>query len=134
MAANMIENIRLDQDTKIRLSTLKRRTGIEHWNTLCRWAFCLSLTDATPPRELHEKGIGAVEMTWKTFAGDEDDVYAALLRARAQLDHGSTERDTLSTTVRHHISRGTARLVAKRDLKSIKDLLNIALAVSAQEP
>jgi DNA sulfur modification protein DndE len=130
MISTTLETIRLDQDTKTRLATLKRRTGIENWNSLCRWAFCLSLSDPNPPRELNEKGIGAVEMAWKTFAGDEEEIYGALLLARARLDRGAVDREALSVTARHHISRGTARLVAKRDLKSIKDLVSVALAES----
>ena len=93
MTSTTLETIRLDQDTKTRLATLKRRTGIENWNSLCRWAFCLSLSDPNPPRELNEKGIGAVEMAWKTFAGDEEEIYGALLLARARLDRGAVDRE-----------------------------------------
>ena len=28
---------------------LKTRTGIMQWNILCRWAFCLSIRQVTPP-------------------------------------------------------------------------------------
>ena len=55
-----VETVRLGSDTKTHLSTLKKRTGIENWNTLCRWAFCLSLSDEAPVRDRDEKG-GAFE-------------------------------------------------------------------------
>ncbi len=128
MEISQLDSVRLDADTKIRLSTLKRRTGIENWNTLCRWAFCLSLADETPLRDLRERKIGAVEMSWKTFAGSEDEIYRALLAQRSQRDLGATDRDSLAKTVRQHIARGTARLVARRSLKSTKDLVELVLS------
>jgi DNA sulfur modification protein DndE len=33
----MIENVRISEKAKNQLITLKRRTGIQNWNTLCRW-------------------------------------------------------------------------------------------------
>jgi DNA sulfur modification protein DndE len=127
MDSNQIDTVRLDADTKIRLSTLKRRTGIENWNTLCRWAFCLSLSDATRLRDLQEREIGAIEMSWKTFAGEDEELYRLLLIRRAESDLGRTDRDALAKTVRQHISRGTARLAANRHMKSTKDLVELAL-------
>ena len=115
METSPIDTIRLDADTKIRLSTLKRRTGIEHWNTLCRWAFCLSLSDATQIRHLQEREVGAIEMTWKTFAGDDDELYRLLLVRRSKADLGRTDREALAKTIRRHIARGTARLAANRN-------------------
>ncbi|EAX0453961.1 DUF1832 domain-containing protein, partial [Salmonella enterica] len=47
-----IEHVRLSEKAKQQLITLKRRTGIDNWNVLCRWAFCLSLAEkAVPPHE-----------------------------------------------------------------------------------
>jgi DNA sulfur modification protein DndE len=126
METGQLDSVRLDADTKIRLSTLKRRTGIEHWNTLCRWAFCLSIADESPLRDIRERQVGAIEMSWKTFAGSEDEIYRALLVQRSQTDLGATDRDSLAKTVRQHIARGTARLVGKRGLKSTRDLVALA--------
>jgi len=125
-----IETVRLGADTKIHLSTLKKRTGIENWNTLCRWAFCLSLSDETAVRDRDEKGVGAVEMTWKTFAGEDEDIYRALLVERCQSEHGSLDREMLASTLRRHIARGAARLVSNRGLKSVGQLLEMATAVA----
>ena len=124
-----IDTVRLGADTKIHLSTLKKRTGIENWNTLCRWAFCLSLSDETPVRERTDRAPGAIEMTWKTFAGEDEEVYRVLLITRCEREHGSLEKDVLATTLRQHITRGAARLVANRDLKSVSDLLSIAVGL-----
>ena len=43
------EHIRLSQQARESLVKLKRYTGIPHWNTLCRWAFCLSLAESSQP-------------------------------------------------------------------------------------
>lgn len=126
-----IETVRLGADTKIHLSTLKKRTGIENWNTLCRWAFCLSVSDEAPVRDRDEKGVGAVEMTWKTFAGEDEDIYRALLVERCQSEHGSLDREILASTLRQHIARGAARLVSNRGLKSVGQLLEMATVDAA---
>jgi len=128
-----LDTVRLDSETKTRLSTLKRRTGIENWNTLCRWAFCISISDPSPIRGIREQGIGAVEMTWKTFAGEEEEIYRLLLAERTASDLGVVDRDGLAKTVRQHIARGTARLVGNRQLKSARDLIEVALMAPADD-
>jgi len=123
MQLQNVETVRLGADTKIHLSTLKKRTGIANWNTLCRWAFCLSVSDGSPVRDREDKGVGAVEMSWKTFAGEEDEIYRLLLVDRCQSEHGAVDRDVLSKTLRQHIARGAARLVSNRELNSVGELL-----------
>lgn len=49
----MVEIIRLSVRAKQQLVTLKRRTWFRHWNVLCRWAFCISLSER--PKPLHEE-------------------------------------------------------------------------------
>ena len=44
-----IEHIRISRTARDQLITLKRRTGIMHWNVLCRWALCRSLAEPAPP-------------------------------------------------------------------------------------
>ena len=53
-----IKQVRLSAQAKEQLIRLKTRTGIQHWNILCRWAFCLSLKQPTPPTPI-EVGIAA---------------------------------------------------------------------------
>jgi DNA sulfur modification protein DndE len=125
MHTDFIETVRLDAETKLRLMTLKKRTGIANWNTLCRWAFCLSLADETLVRERNERDVGAVEMSWRTFAGDEEVIYRFLLVDRCQKDHGKTDKELLSSTLRQHISRGAARLAAAGGIKSAAELIEL---------
>jgi DNA sulfur modification protein DndE len=44
-----VGNIRLSEQAKNQLITLKRRTGVSQWNVLCRWAVCRSLAEPGRP-------------------------------------------------------------------------------------
>lgn len=120
-----LETVRLGPDARVQLTTLKRRTGIGNWNVLCRWAFCMSLADPTPIRKLKEHGGTGVEMTWKTFAGEEEELYRALLIERCKAEHGAADRETMARALRQHLDRGIARLVSQRSAKSIADFIEL---------
>jgi DNA sulfur modification protein DndE len=79
-----IEHIRLSQQAKDQLLRLKRKTGIQHWNVLCRWAFCISLAEPGVPPPAKIPADSSVEMTWKVFGGVYSDIYLALLKQRCQ--------------------------------------------------
>jgi DNA sulfur modification protein DndE len=118
-----VDTVRLDAETRNHFLTLKRRTGIENWNVLARWAFCTSIQDDAPLRQRQEKGLGAIEMTWRTFGGEAEGVYMALLRARCEVGGDALTRDSLSESLRGHIARGAARLVGKRQMKTISEFI-----------
>jgi DNA sulfur modification protein DndE len=126
MSAPLIEIVRLGPLTKNRLMTLKRRTGIDNWNVLCRWAFCLSLQETDLVGERHDEPGVSIEMTWKTFAGDVSDIYEAMLIDRALTEGVPCDGTPASTLLRRHISRGVSRLVGKPDLDGIAGLLHVA--------
>lgn len=121
------DTVRLDAETRNHFLTMKRRTGIEHWNELARWALCISLQDETPLRKRQEKGIGAIEMTWRTFAGENDELFIALLLARCKADQCNPDRDTVARELRGHIARGAARIVGNRSTKKITDFVTLAI-------
>ncbi len=53
-----MDRIRLNASAKNQLATLKRRTGIEHNNALCRHALCISLANpSVPPLESYSFGV-----------------------------------------------------------------------------
>jgi len=113
----MIETIRISAKGKQQLIRLKRKTGIEHWNILCRWAFCLSLAEPTIPPKEEMPTFSNIEMTWKTFAGPHGEVYEALLRQRL-ID------DKLSITDQQfwfllHLHRGISFLLQKESLLNL---------------
>jgi DNA sulfur modification protein DndE len=122
----MIENVRVSEKAKIQLITLKRRTGIQNWNVLCRWALCASLKEKSePPRE----DLGAdssIEMTWKTFTGAQEQVYLALIQQRAVTAGVPLEKALFYQYFRLHLHRGISYLVGNPRLQSIEDLVRLA--------
>jgi DNA sulfur modification protein DndE len=117
-----VENIRLPQQCRDQLIRLKRITGIENWNVLCRWAFCLSLAEKSAPPGGKLPANGTIEMSWRTFAGEFSDVYHALLLQRAHEEKIQLTKDLLSDLLRAHLIRGIGLLTAKRALTGIHRL------------
>lgn len=120
-----IEHIRLSQPAKDQLIKLKRVTGIEHWNVLCRWALCLSLSEQSVPPASKIPADSNVEMSWKVFGGRYADLYLALLKERCVRDGLGTEPEVLAQQFRLHLHRGISYLAGNRDLRKIDDLITL---------
>lgn len=104
----MIETIRISEKGKQQLMQLKRKTGIEHWHTLCRWAFCLSLAEPSIPPKEEIPADSNVEMNWKTFGQQHQSIYEALLKQRLIDDKLNLEDSPLWFRV--HLHRGISYL------------------------
>jgi DNA sulfur modification protein DndE len=115
----IVETVRVSQKAKEQLTQLKRLTGIQNWNVLCRWALCTSLADPIPPSNIPIKTDSSIEMDWKTFAGKEADAYAALLNLTV---NRGTDPDELFT---RHLHRGISVLCGSKKVNSIVCLLQI---------
>lgn len=126
-----IGHIKLSQQAKDQLIKLKRVTGLKHWNTLCRWAFCTSLAEPTPPSKIKIPADSSVEMDWKTFGGEHADLYMALLKQRCLSDGISLSDDSLAMQFRLHLHRGIGYLYADRKMKDIGDLFRRIPSLSA---
>jgi DNA sulfur modification protein DndE len=122
----LVETLRISDRAKSQLITLKRRTGIENWNVLCRWAFCISLKEKTNPRREEERSTGTLEIAWRTFAGDAAEVYMALLQDRCNRAGIERTKENLTDQLRLHVERGIGYLAANRDIRGVDDLLVIA--------
>jgi len=120
-----IETVYLSQKAKDQLLKLKRTTGIENWNILCRWAFCLSLSDSTLPTSQVEKNEHAIEMSWKVFGGQEHALYLALLVSRCKNDNLPLRREILALQLRCHLNRGISLLSEKLGRGDIGTLMSI---------
>jgi DNA sulfur modification protein DndE len=108
----MIERVKLTATAKQQLITLKRRTGIDHYNVICRHALMTSLgSDNALPAEACKFCCG-VEIDWKVFAGDAADTYLNLLAMRALEDKGEVTQDTVRATLTSHVHRGLSLLVS----------------------
>lgn len=118
----MIETVYLSQKAKDQLIKVKRSTGIQNWNVLCRWALCLSLKDdATPPAD-ELSSEHAIEMTWKVFGGQDHDIYFALIKDRCKKDKLPLNKETLTQQLRAHLHRGVGRLAEKNYVSNIGEL------------
>lgn len=122
-----LENIKLSQHAKDQLITLKRRTGIKNWNTLCRWAFCASLAESSDPPDADIPADSTVEMSWKVFGGEYKDLYLALLVVRCHRTGRGTSDEVLARQFRLHLHRGIGYLVADRASKGIDGLIGRGL-------
>lgn len=118
-----IEHIRLSQQAKEQLVKLKRATGVQNWNVLCRWAFCVSLAEPSIPSPVKIPADSSLEMTWKIFGGAHHEVYFALLKERCHQDGLGTSNDVLATQFRLHLHRGIGYLTADRNIKTISALV-----------
>lgn len=118
-----IEHIRVSQQAREQLIRLKRHTGIEHWNILCRWALCTSLAEPTPPPNAKVPADSNVEMSWRVFGGKYADIYLALVKQRCLKDELDTSDETVAAQFRLHLHRGIAYLAGDRKLRSVAALV-----------
>ena len=116
-----LETIRLSQQQKDQLVRLKRATGIQHWNVLCRWAVLTSLADPVEPPDLRTPADSSVEMDWRTFAGDWGEVLLSLI---------CLHRPDVDVTIafRRHLARGILALVSEMPTaaKMVSKAANVA--------
>lgn len=122
-----LEHIRLSQTARDQLITLKRRTGVAHWNVLCRWALCRSLAEPAPPPAVKLVLDSNVEMTWRVFAGNYGDELWALLRYRCHQDELPLDDETLAQQFRLHLHRGIGYLVGDPRVTDVAGLASLAL-------
>lgn len=108
----MIERVKLSATAKQQLIMLKRRTGIEHYNVICRHALMTSLgsNKALPQEAINFSG--GIEIDWKVFAGDAADTYLNLIALRAKQDKGKVTPETVRATLTAHVHRGLSLLVS----------------------
>ena len=116
------DTLRLGKQSRDNLIKIKRITGIEHWNIICRWALLVSLREPTRPVAPPETAEGGVEIAWKVFAGDLSNVLNSLLRMRLHNDRNTTENEA-AVALRAHVTRGLGYLASGTDTKSISDFV-----------
>jgi DNA sulfur modification protein DndE len=122
-----IKQIRLSAQAREQLIRLKTRTGIGHWNVLCRWAFCLSLKQPSVPTPLEVPADSNVEMSWHVFGGEAQELYLALLKERCARDGLGTGEEVLARQFRLHLHRGIGYLATPQLIRSLGDLVKLAV-------
>ncbi|MCL2598591.1 MAG: DNA sulfur modification protein DndE [Firmicutes bacterium] len=129
-----VKQIRLSKKEKQRLIGLKTKTGIQHWNVLCRWALCFSLCESSmPPPPGKAEEDSNVEMSWQTFGGEYHEVYERMIRQRCIQDGLGTEMDVLWQQFRLHLDRGISYLLATNYVKTVDDLVCHAAKKAKEE-
>ncbi|WOI87323.1 MULTISPECIES: DNA sulfur modification protein DndE [Rhodococcus] len=122
-----VEHVRLSQSARDQLITLKRRTGIAHWNVLCRWALCRSLAEPNVPPAVKLVTDSSVEMTWRVFAGNHGEVLWALVRFRSYRDGLPLDDESIASQFRLHLHRGIGYLIGDTRSSDIGGLVKLAL-------
>lgn len=123
-----IDTVRVSRRAKDQLVKLKRVTGIRHWNVLCRWGFCLSLSEPGVPPAAEIPSDSNVEMSWRVFGGRQAGLYMALLKERLYRDGLPLDPETVSRQFRLHLHRGISYLADGRKIRGIDDLVSSAVA------
>ena len=123
-----IDTVRVSRRAKDQLVKLKRVTGIRHWNVLCRWGFCLSLSEPGVPPAAEIPSDSNVEMSWRVFGGRQASLYMALLKERLYRDGLPLDPETVSRQFRLHLHRGISYLADGRKIRGIDDLVSSAVA------
>src|ERR1700688_4433721 len=112
-----VEHVRLSAKSKDFLTKIKRNTGLEHWNEICRIALCHSLANPIPPQKNERNGDRSIEIEWKTFAGAYQIELAALTLFRAAKDGiDLTKKELIADYFRNHLEQGIASI---QNIKSI---------------
>lgn len=116
-----VEHVKVSAKSRDILIKVKRNTGLEHWNEICRIALCQSLANPTPPRSRSKAGDSNIDMEWKTFAGKYKEELIVLFSIRCARDGINTaNKEEISEYFRSHIERGIANL---KSTSSLKDLI-----------
>lgn len=109
----IIDRVKLSAAAKQQLSTLKKRTGIEHHNVICRHALCASLANESKVPDENIQFSGGLEIDWATFAGESADALLNLLICRAFLDDHDCGPANIRRTLTCHVHRGLGYLASK---------------------
>ena len=120
-------DVRLSEQARDQLTRLKRATGIKTWNTLCRWAFCISLAEEEAIRDAFDSNESAIEMRWDVFGGECQGAYQAILADECYKNGQEANDRNMGRLVRQHIHRGVNLLLNKHKIASLADLIRLAV-------
>lgn len=119
---SVIERVKLTANAKNQLISLKRRTGIEHNNVLCRHALCLSLANPSIPPEESFNFAGGLEIDWRTFTGGNEGIYHNVVITRLLRDQIQPTPNAIRQALILHVHRGLSYLVSRREEALLAEL------------
>jgi DNA sulfur modification protein DndE len=119
-----IETIKISKRGRKQLSQIKCQTGIENWDVLCRWAFCISIKDKTPPAIITQALDNGIEISWKGFTGYQSEIFNALIIIRVRQDGFPLNPEGITNWFMSHIHRGLYLLASsEKESKSLSHLM-----------
>ncbi len=123
----VMERIKLSASARNQLATLKRRTGIEHNNAICRHALCMSLANPSGPPEENFSFAGGLEIDWRTLTGGQEALYTNLLVVRLQTEGKRVSEEAIRQAFLLHVHRGLSYLVSRREDDLLVELSSVAV-------
>lgn len=127
-----MERIKLNAAARNQLATLKRRTGIEHNNAICRHALCVSLANPSIPPSESFSFNGGIEIDWRTLTGGQDALYHNLLVSRLLSEGRRVTDESIRQTFVLHVHRGLSYLVSRRDGDLLIEMAKLLGAAGAR--
>ena len=118
-----IEQLRTSSTVKNLLTRIKGITSIQNWNVLCRWGFCLSIKQSSPPRIVDEK-LDGIEIDYSTLVGKNEKIYTQLLINNLRHHNIEVNKANLINYLYAHVNRGI-NIIYNYKMKSISDLLSV---------
>lgn len=125
----IVDRIRLTVAAKHQLIALKRKTGIEHYNVLCRHAFCLSIANPSIPPIEDFNFSGGIDIDWRVFTGGHEALYLNVLLLRMHHDNHAVDETTVRQMLAQHLHRGLSYMSSRKE-----DDLLIALSSDIRNP
>ena len=117
-----VEHVKVSAKGREILIKVKRITGLEHWNEICRMALCRSLAIPSSPTKRSKTEDSNIDMDWKTFAGQFHQEFAAITIMRAHKDKVNiTNKAELAEYFRDHLERGIYSLQNIKNLSAFID-------------
>jgi DNA sulfur modification protein DndE len=124
----IVDRIRLTAAAKHQLIALKRKTGIEHYNVLCRHAFCLSIANPSVPPFENFNFSGGIDIDWRVFTGGHEALYLNVLLLRMHHDSQPVDEAMVRQMLAQHLHRGLSYMSSRKE-----DDLLIALSSEIQD-
>lgn len=129
-----IDTVKVSSVGRSALIKAKKDLGLSQWNELLRNAFCLSISDTSPPTKLSRFDVGIDPIDWTTFAGDYEKPFLSLFYNRAQSDGiDVNSKEAMNDYFRLHIERGVASLRSFRSISELCEALMESLNKSASK-
>ena len=124
----LIDRIRLTAAARNQLISLKRKTNIEHYNALCRHAFCLSIANPSIPPFEDFSFNGGIDIDWRVFTGGNDSLYLNVLLLRMHQDGIVANETSVRQVLALHLHRGLSYMSSRKE-----DDLLVALSTELRD-